>query len=118
VNDALALIVCSLVEVLDTLVSTLSNTATFIRLAAFALGHAGLFLATFTVADAVAKTGGGTVGAMVVVIAGNVVIIALEGLIVSVQSIRLEYYEFFSKFYSAGGEEYRPLRFAAAAPQR
>ncbi len=110
VSDTLASVVQSLVEVLDTVVSTISNTATFIRLAAFALGHAGLFLATFSVADAVAKTGGGTIGALLVIIAGNIVIIALEGMIVAIQSIRLEYYEFFSKFYSGGGEEYRPLR--------
>jgi V/A-type H+-transporting ATPase subunit I len=32
---------------------------------------------------------------------------------VAIQSVRLEYYEFFSKFYSGGGEEYRPLRFGA-----
>ena len=103
----------SAVEVLDTVISSISNTATFIRLAAFALSHAGLFLATFSVADAVAHTAAGSVGAVVVIVLGNVVIIALEGLIVSIQSIRLEYYEFFSKFYSGGGEEYRPLRIAA-----
>jgi V/A-type H+-transporting ATPase subunit I len=115
-SDLLALAVESMVEVLDTVVSAISNTATFIRLAAFALSHAGLFLATFSVADAVARSDGatGTIGAALVIIAGNVVIIALEGLIVAIQSVRLEYYEFFSKFYSGGGEEYRPLRFGAA----
>jgi V/A-type H+-transporting ATPase subunit I len=117
-SDVFALIVQSLVEVLDTVLGTVANTATFIRLAAFALSHAGLFLATFSVADAVSHTGGGTVGAVLVVALGNVVIIALEGLIVSIQSIRLEYYEFFSKFYSGGGEEYRPLRFASAQSAR
>ena len=116
ISDLFALAVESVVEVLDTVVSAISNTATFIRLAAFALSHAGLFLATFSVADAVAHSGGitGTIGAATVLIAGNVVIIALEGLIVAIQSVRLEYYEFFSKFYSGGGEEYRPLRFGAA----
>jgi len=114
-SDLIALAVESVVEVLDTVVSAISNTATFIRLAAFALSHAGLFLATFSVAEAVAQSGGaaGAVGAGLVLIVGNVVIIALEGLIVAIQSVRLEYYEFFSKFYSAGGEEYRPLRFGS-----
>ncbi len=114
VNEVFALVVQSVVEVLDTIVSAISNTATFIRLAAFALSHAGLFLATFSVADAVSRTGGGTVGAALVLVVGNAVIIALEGLIVAIQSIRLEYYEFFSKFYSGGGEEYRPLRIVAS----
>jgi len=107
----------SMVEVLDTMVSTISNTATFIRLAAFALSHAGLFLATFSVAGAVARMGGGGIGAAVVIVIGNIVIIALEGMIVSIQTIRLEYYEFFSRFYSGGGEEYRPLRIASGHQQ-
>jgi len=113
-SEAFALTVQSLVEVLDTVVSAISNTATFIRLAAFALSHAGLFLATFSVADAVAGMAGGSVAAVLVIVLGNLVIIALEGLIVSVQSVRLEYYEFFSKFYSGGGEAYRPLHLASA----
>ena len=115
-GEIISVAVESVVEVLDTVVSAISNTATFIRLAAFALSHAGLFLATFSVADAVAHSGGtaGTIGAAMVLVIGNIVIIALEGLIVAIQSVRLEYYEFFSKFYSAGGEEYRPLRLGAA----
>jgi V/A-type H+-transporting ATPase subunit I len=116
--EMFASLVESVVEVLDTAISSISNTATFIRLAAFALSHAGLFMATFSVADAVAHTAGGTIGAAAVIVLGNAVIIALEGLIVSIQSIRLEYYEFFSKFYSGGGEEYRPLHIAAAQPGR
>jgi V/A-type H+/Na+-transporting ATPase subunit I len=112
--EVVAALVESVVELLDSVISSISNTATFIRLAAFALSHAGLFLATFSVADAVAHTAGGTLAAVAVIVLGNVVIIALEGLIVSIQSIRLEYYEFFSKFYSGGGEEYRPLHIAAA----
>lgn len=120
VSEMFAQVVESLVEVLDTIVSTISNTATFIRLAAFAVSHAGLFLATFSVADAVSRSGtaAGSIGAFVVIVVGNVVIIGLEGLIVAIQSVRLEYYEFFSKFYSGGGEEYRPLRFGAAQSAR
>jgi V/A-type H+/Na+-transporting ATPase subunit I len=116
-GDLLTALVESMVEVLDTMVATISNTATFIRLAAFALSHAGLFLATFSVADAVARMGGGGIAAAIVMVLGNIVIIALEGLIVSIQTIRLEYYEFFSRFYSGGGEEYRPLRMTSAHRQ-
>jgi V/A-type H+-transporting ATPase subunit I len=118
VSDALAIAVESCVEVLDTVISAISNTATFIRLAAFALSHAGLFLATFSVADAIAAADGvaGTIGSVAVLVAGNVIIIALEGMIVAIQSVRLEYYEFFSKFYSGGGEPYRPLRLPAPRP--
>ena len=116
-SEIFAVLVQSVVEVLDTVVSTISNTATFIRLAAFALSHAALFIAIFSIADAVTHAGGGSVGAAIVLVLGNAIIIALEGLIVSIQSVRLEYYEFFSKFYSAGGEEYRPLRLTPSAAQ-
>jgi V/A-type H+-transporting ATPase subunit I len=117
-GDALALLIESAVELLDTIVAAISNTATFVRLAAFALSHAGLLLATFSVADAVAHAGGGTIGAVFVMVVGNLVVIALEGVIVAIQGIRLEYYEFFSKFYGGGGEEYRPLRLAATQAAR
>jgi len=45
----------------------------------------------------------------VTLIIGNVFIIALEGMVVSIQTIRLEYYEFFSKFFRGGGKPFRPL---------
>ena len=34
----------------------------------------------------------------------------LEGIIAAVQAIRLEYYEFFSKFFPGGGEEFKPFK--------
>jgi V/A-type H+-transporting ATPase subunit I len=119
-GETFALIVESFVELLDTIVSTVSNTATFIRLAAFAISHAGLFLATFSIAEAVSRSGSaaGTAGAAAVLVLGNMVIIGLEGMIVAIQSVRLEYYEFFSKFYSGGGEEYRPLHLGATRSAR
>lgn len=110
VGEVIEAMVEAVVELLDSVIGAVSNTATFIRLAAFALSHAGLFLATFSVADAVTRAGGGSLGAGLVIVFGNVLIIVLEGLIVSIQTLRLEYYEFFSRFYSGGGEAYQPLR--------
>lgn len=43
------------------------------------------------------------------IIVGNAVMIVLEGLVVSIQTIRLEYYEFFSKFFHGGGQPFAPL---------
>jgi V/A-type H+-transporting ATPase subunit I len=45
-----------------------------------------------------------------VLIIGNIVIIGLEGLIVFIQSLRLEYYELFSKYYSGYGIPYKPVQ--------
>ena len=99
----------SLVEVLDELLRYLANTASFVRIAAFALAHAGLFMAVFTLADMVQHAQGNGFFYWLTLVLGNVVIIGLEGLVVSIQTVRLEYYEFFSKFFRGGGKPFQPL---------
>jgi V/A-type H+-transporting ATPase subunit I len=93
------------VEILEILLGFLANTVSFIRVAAFGLAHAGLFMAIFALSDAVHN---GMVSALVLFF-GNVLIICLEGLVVSIQAVRLEFYEFFSRFFSVGGKAYQPL---------
>jgi V/A-type H+-transporting ATPase subunit I len=56
----------------------------------------------------------GSVGYWVVVVLGNLFVIGLEGFIVTIQTMRLHYYEFFSKFFLGGGSEYTPLTLANA----
>ena len=63
----------------------------------------------FALADTLAHFRFGQPLGIVTLVAGNVVMILLEGLTVSVQVLRLEYYEFFGKFFKGGGELYRPL---------
>jgi Archaeal/vacuolar-type H+-ATPase subunit I len=104
-------------EVLHNLMSFLSNTASFVRLAAFALNHVGLSLAVMMLSDMVRNLPGGILFKGVILLAGNVVIVGLEGLIVFIQTLRLEYYEFFSKFYRGGGRAFRPVAFRGARPQ-
>ncbi len=97
------------VELVDTLFSFFANTISFVRIAAFAAVHAGVFIAIFALADTIAAMRFGGVLSIVVHVAGNVLVILLEGLTVSVQVLRLEYYEFFGKFFRGGGETYAPL---------
>jgi len=99
----------SSVELVDTLFSFFANTISFVRLAAFAAVHAGVFIAIFALADTIAALRFGGVLSIAVHVAGNVLVILLEGLTVSVQVLRLEYYEFFGKFFRGGGEPYAPL---------
>lgn len=99
----------SSVELVDTLFSFFANTISFVRIAAFAAVHAGVFIAIFALADTMAAMRFGGVLSIVVHVAGNVLVILLEGLTVSVQVLRLEYYEFFGKFFRGGGEPYAPL---------
>lgn len=97
-----------LVGILEILMGYLANTVSFIRVAAFGLAHAGLFVAVFSLAEVVAAKPGGAFASWVVLVLGNVVIILLEGLVVTIQALRLEYYEFFSKFFKPSTAEYKP----------
>jgi len=99
----------STIDILEVGMSYLANTVSFIRIAAFALAHAGLFIAIFELSRIV-NDAGGAVLSFLVVILGNMLIIFLEGLVVTIQSLRLNYYEFFSKFFMAGKETYKPVK--------
>jgi len=98
----------SVIEVLEVILGYLTNTVSFIRVAAFALAHAGLFLAIFALARLASQLAAGSV-AVSILVAGNILIILLEGLVVSIQSLRLNYYEFFSRFFLTGKQGYKPL---------
>ena len=77
-------------EIIEMTLSFASNTISFLRLAAFAINHVGLCMAVYLLAD---MSSG--VGNIAIAIIGNIVVIALEGLIVGIQVLRLEYYELF-----------------------
>jgi len=103
-----------IIEVVDGTIRFVANTISFIRIAAFALAHAGLFIAVFSLADTLNRMGGGGLAYWLTIVVGNLVIILLEGLVVSIQIVRLEYYEFMSKFFHGGGEPFKPLERGAA----
>ncbi len=92
-------------HVVEILLSFASNTISFVRIAAFAINHVGLCMAIYILSDMFTGT-----GSIAVTIFGNVLVIVLEGLIVGIQVLRLEYYELFSRFYTGDGKEYKPLR--------
>ncbi len=94
-----------LIETLDTVIVYLSNTLSFLRVSAFSLNHVALSLAVFTLADMM-----GAFGHVVTVILGNVFVLVLEGGIVMIQVMRLQYYEGFSRYFSGDGHEFAPLR--------
>jgi V/A-type H+-transporting ATPase subunit I len=78
-----------------------------VRVGAFAVAHGGLSSAIFILAALVGSRGG--VGYWGVVGIGNLFIVGFEGLIVGIQTMRLSYYEFFSKFFTGGGMRFEPL---------
>ena len=96
----------SFFELFEVLLSYLSNTLSFLRIGAFAVSHAAMMEVVLMLAGA---TEGGSPNWIVVVL-GNIFVCAMEGLIVGIQVLRLEYYEIFSRFYAGNGREFRPFR--------
>ena len=92
-------------DVIETFLSFVSNTISFVRLAAFAINHVGLCMAVYILANMISGAGN-----IAIAIIGNAIVIVLEGLIVAIQVLRLEYYELFSRFYSGDGRPYKPIK--------
>ena len=95
----------ALVECFDVVLSYATNTISFVRVGAFALSHAGMMGVVLTLAG-IEK---GSPNWLVVVL-GNILVAGLEGLVVGIQVLRLEYYEMFSRFYKGSGKPFVPFR--------
>jgi V/A-type H+-transporting ATPase subunit I len=98
------------VEILEIFSGYLANTLSFMRVAGLGIAHVSLMIAFFAIAEMVAaQSGGYTVASYLILIAGNILVILLEGLSAGIQSLRLNYYEFFSKYFSGSGRAYAPV---------
>ncbi len=93
-------------EGIETILNALSNAISFVRVGAFALNHAGLFLAFLVMSEVVTNP----VAKILILVVGNILILTLEGLIVFIQGLRLQYYEMFSKYFEGGGVEFKPIK--------
>jgi V/A-type H+-transporting ATPase subunit I len=98
------------VEILEIFSGYLANTLSFMRVAGLGIAHVSLLVAFFAIAGMLRGPGGNlTPWSYLVLVAGNVLIIALEGLSAGIQSLRLNYYEFFTKYFSGSGKAYEPI---------
>ena len=91
-------------SIIEALLSVFSNLVSFTRVGAFAINHVGLYMAF----EVMAKLAGGFWGGVILLL-GNLLIIGLEGMIVFIQGLRLEFYEMFSKYYEGNGRLFRPI---------
>jgi V/A-type H+-transporting ATPase subunit I len=98
-------VMITVIETYEIINGYATSSLSFLRVAAFSLNHVALSLAVFTLADTM-----GTVGHWIVILLGNLFVIVLEGFIVAIQTLRLEYYEGFSRYFYGDGKPFRPLR--------
>ena len=97
------------VDLVEGVMSYLANTISFVRVGAFALAHAGFMLAIFETEKVVRTFPAGAMLSVVVLVVGNILVVGLEGLVIGIQALRLEYYEFFSKFFQGQGRAFHPF---------
>ena len=95
----------AIAELIERTLQILINTLSFARVGAFALAHAGLSSAIVSLMSA----SPGVVAKATVLVAGNVLVLVLEGMVVSIQTTRLVLFEFFTRFLVAPGRTFRPL---------
>ena len=91
-------------ELFEVCLSYFSNTLSFVRVGAFAVSHAAMM-------EVVLMLSGASAGSTnwIIFVIGNIIVCGLEGLVVGIQVLRLEYYEMFSRFYKGTGREFKPF---------
>ena len=97
-----------IVELIEVVIGYLSNTVSLLRVGAFALAHAVLGYIISKMCEIAPGP-----ASLVILIIGNGIVVVLEGMIVAIQVIRLQYYEFFSKFFNETGREFTPYVFTS-----
>lgn len=89
----------------------LGNTISYSRILALLMAHWALMLVVYEIA---ALVGSGSILTIIlgtiIIIFGNVFVLGLEGLLVFIHTLRLHFYEWFSKFYTGTGTEFKPLK--------
>ena len=92
----------TIIELFETLLTYATNTISFVRVGAFAISHAGMMHVVLQLSQRAAGTRN-----WLILIFGNILVLVIEGLLVGIQVLRLDFYEMFSRFYAGGGEKFR-----------
>jgi len=95
----------------DMVTRLLSNSISYARILALLMAHWALLYVTYIIAALIGGPAGfGLIVSGIIIVAGNIFVIAFEGLIVFIHTLRLHFYEWFSKFYAGNGIEFRPFK--------
>jgi len=92
-------------ELFEVILSYVTSTLSFMRVGGFIISHAGMML----VVQTLMSMSSSLVGHILISIIGNIFVMALEGLVVGIQVLRLEYYEMFSRYFNSDGIEFKSL---------
>lgn len=95
----------SFFELFEIILSFVSNTMSFMRIGGFILSHAGMMMVVMSLSEMT-----GSIGSPIVLIIGNIFVMMMEGLIVGIQVLRLEFYEMFSRYYDGDGKSFSPAK--------
>lgn len=102
-------IIENFIELFEAAISFLSNTMSYLRIGGFILSHAGFMLVVSQLAGTNAADFKVTAGTVVTYVIGNLVVMGIEGLLVGIQVLRLEFYEIFNRFYDGSGKSFCPI---------
>ena len=102
-------IIENFIELFEAALSFLSNTMSYLRIGGFVLSHAGMMLVVAQLAGTNVPGAEITASTVIVYIIGNLIVMAIEGLLVGIQVLRLEFYEIFNRFYDGSGQSFRPI---------
>lgn len=91
-------------ELFEVVLSFITNTMSFLRVGGFIISHAGMMAVVLSLSEMMSAS-----GSVIVLIFGNLFVMALEGFIVGIQVLRLEFYEMFSHYFEGQGKPFRPI---------
>ena len=97
-------------ELFEVMLTFIANTMSFLRVGGFVLSHAGMMMVVYTLAEMVAGGTAITLSYLLVVVIGNAFVMCLEGMIVGIQVLRLEFYEMFSRYYEGKGKPFISIK--------
>lgn len=90
-------------ELFEAVLSWLSNCLSFLRVGTYAVIHAIMMMIVYQLSAQ--ADGGYSIFGLVI---GNVIVMVIEAALVCIQSLRLEFYELFSRFYTGRGVCFQP----------
>ncbi len=95
-------------EMIEVFLSYITNTLSFLRVGAYAISHASIMGVIYALAKP--HDAPHSFSSILVIIFGNLIVIGIEGLLVGIQVLRLDFYEMFGRFYGGEGRQFEPMQ--------